>query len=608
MSDSITSFATFTSENLNYSWPYITVPDFDRRGERALKEAYLEMVAFSPLVSHEDRHEWALYSANNHGWLGGNSASHGIASEIYRLDDSTGQPEVDSTRQFMAPMWQTTPKPHDPSLVNFNVLSEPMYDGIFRTMREFNHMAWTAVYQDDHIARTFFDPVQHDEHHNHHAEHLGMGTRHEEGEEGQSSGHGEDHSDVTSSHAVDPESDMQGDNHDSTSSSNMDHMNHEEDHSSMTSHEMSLSETAMPSETAMNVEDHSSVSSHNMSLVGETVVPSEMDVHGDEHSSMSPQAISPETPVPSETVMHGDDHSGHRDLANENSHSVHDNSHQASSSGELWAFTRPHSVVMAPVYDSFSQENRSLSGIIHGILAWEFYLTDLLPPAISGILVVLQNSCDQKFTFVLEGAHAEFIGDGDLHDPSYDDLYQDIDLASSFVGEEDPESFDQCFYSMRVYPSKKFQATFESSDTEKFIALFMVVFSMLALFFLVFVIFVQRRQRKVMGVATRTTAILSNLFPEEVRDRIMEQAEAQAKGETEGMGEDDEANLNLKNLLQKSNTFPFFTANGTTNDHGGGNFTGGIHVLSDAPIADLYPHCTVSQGFGIVNYPRATQI
>ena len=624
MSDSITSFTAFTGEKLNYEWPYVTVPDFHVRGERALGEAYLEMVAFSPLVSHEASHDWALYSANNDGWLGGNNGSQGIASEIYLIDELTGHAEADSETSLMAPIWQTTPKPYDPSLVNYNVLSEPMYNSLFQAMVQVEHTTMSAVYRDGHVARKYFDPVEHDAHHNHHVEHLGgehLGTaetqvssEHGAHNEGGISGHDEDHSSIILSHASDTDAAGMHENHgDSEASANEDHGDHamhatsEEtempavsamDHSS---HTMS-DETQMPSTSAM---DHLEHDIHTMSNVTEMPTPSSLN-HTD-HTFMAMQFISEETAMPYETTTDRGDHttmpteatmnemghSGLRNLESEHSHasSNHGASQVTASPGKMWAFTRPHTLVMAPVYDSFDQENRSITGFIHGILGWEFYLTELLPPGISGIIVVLQNSCGEKFTFELEGPHAEFIGDGDLHDQSYDDLYEDVNLASTTSGINNPEDVDQCFYSIRIYPSKRFQATFKSDDTEKFVALFAIVFSALALFFFVFVLFVQRRQSKVMGVANRTTAIISNLFPEAVRERIMEQAQAQAKGTTNHTGEDEEANRNLKNLLLSPSSH--VSKDLKSSNFESDNLVDGIKVLHDAPIADLYPECSV---------------
>ncbi|CAB9499300.1 Receptor-type guanylate cyclase gcy [Seminavis robusta] len=304
-----------------------------------------------------------------------------------------------------------------------------------------------------------------------------------------------------------------------------------------------------------------------------------------------------------ETISH-DDHS-HDD------HDTDSNDHngvmtETSSLPNLsWAMARPHSLVMAPIYDSFDKNNRILVGAFHGILAWEFYLTDLLPPGVTGIIVVLQNTCEQSTSFELIGPHAEFLGDGDLHDPEFSDMVQVVDFGSIFLPEQGSAVANQCLYSLAIYPSKAFEETYSSNSTAQFVGLLAGIFAALGAFFFVFVWFVQRRQQKVMTVATRTTAIVSQLFPDAVRDRIMEQAESQAQREMEagrnGSSVDDRSNLkSLLNSGAKDYGTPGTTQMATVTADSAttrkGQLAGGIKILEDAPIADHYPETTVFFG------------
>ena len=47
---------------------------------------------------------------------------------------------------------------------------------------------------------------------------------------------------------------------------------------------------------------------------------------------------------------------------------------------------------------------------------WRTYLEDLLPPGADGIYVILENTCDQQYTYQVDGVNSRFIGHGDLHD------------------------------------------------------------------------------------------------------------------------------------------------------------------------------------------------
>ncbi|CAB9501130.1 Receptor-type guanylate cyclase gcy [Seminavis robusta] len=452
MSDTITSYSGSSASS---RWPFVTVPDFDRRGQRARVDAFIEMIAFSPLVTYEDRDRWSIFTAYDSDWIGANVT---VPQDIYRLHEDSGLP-VQEDNILMIPIWQTSPKPHNSSLINFNLLSNSLYYFLFNAMTESKHTALSAVYRHQYMYNRLFAPGQHDKSHK---------TIHE-------------------AHSYD---------------------------------------------TSATLDSSSSDSSADDVMID-----------------------------------------------------------------SLSAADFPHSVLMAPVYDSFNTSNQSLAGVIHGILPWDKYLTELLPPGERGIHCILKNSCGQAFSFQINGPQANFLGEGDLHNPKYDNLVQEVDFGSTFLGKE-TRTYRQCFYTLAVYPTEEFEAKFHSEDKQKFMAILAAVFSALAIFFFIFVWFVQRRQQKVMSVAVRTNSILSNLFPDNVRDRIMQQAEAQANREMDGdsmTGHD--SNSNLKSLLQEPAFVPGMvirkSVRGSISGSMRGNPVPGITILQDSPIADLYPDCTV---------------
>ena len=91
MSETITSYVGATPST---DWPFVSVPDFDRRGKRARHEAYIEMIGFSPLVTYEERHRWAIFSAYDHHEETAetkDTIKATIGNAIYRVDEETGQ-------------------------------------------------------------------------------------------------------------------------------------------------------------------------------------------------------------------------------------------------------------------------------------------------------------------------------------------------------------------------------------------------------------------------------------------------------------------------------------------------------------------------------------
>ena len=86
-------------------------------------------------------------------------------------------------------------------------------------------------------------------------------------------------------------------------------------------------------------------------------------------------------------------------------------------------------------------------------------------------------------------------------------------------------------FTKTVYPSDEFHANYESHKPILYTAAVVLVFFCTTMVFVLYDIFVQRRQQKVMGTAMKTTAIVQSLFPKEVTKRLMAEAEEKVKEE-----------------------------------------------------------------------------
>jgi hypothetical protein len=96
----------------------------------------------------------------------------------------------------------------------------------------------------------------------------------------------------------------------------------------------------------------------------------------------------------------------------------------------------PHSFLMHPVYPYFSQdmtayEMDDLVGFLVVMLPWDSYFANVLPESVNGIMVVLHNTCGDHCTYQLNGPEAIFLGEGDLHDTSYD--CTEVETHNSFI-------------------------------------------------------------------------------------------------------------------------------------------------------------------------------
>jgi hypothetical protein len=97
----------------------------------------------------------------------------------------------------------------------------------------------------------------------------------------------------------------------------------------------------------------------------------------------------------------------------------------------------PTSSMVYPVFSDFS-ENRTLAGVLNSNLYWSFYFEDILPPTVRGIIAILENSQNQSFTYLINGPDAEYLGEGDMHEPQYDDMVVSLDVSSIVKAEASP--------------------------------------------------------------------------------------------------------------------------------------------------------------------------
>ena len=83
-------------------------------------------------------------------------------------------------------------------------------------------------------------------------------------------------------------------------------------------------------------------------------------------------------------------------------------------------------------------------------------IEDLLPQTATGVVVVLDNTCNQSFTFRIDGPDASFLGEGDLHDTKYDHMEVSTEYGGYLQRTPDVD-LGGCFYRVRVYPSQEME-------------------------------------------------------------------------------------------------------------------------------------------------------
>jgi class 3 adenylate cyclase len=230
----------------------------------------------------------------------------------------------------------------------------------------------------------------------------------------------------------------------------------------------------------------------------------------------------------------------------------------------------PLSSFAYPVFDSFDLDTRKVVGVLGTMLYWRVYL-DVLPKDTRGIVCVLENSGNQTFTYQID-KEVKYLGVGDRHDREYDGFVESGDIATYI--EQTSSAATKSFtsvalntaysrYKIRIYPSNDTKKQHVDSNPLVLALLIIGVFLFSSSVFVLYTIAVARRQRIVMDRAVASSAIVSSLFPSQVRDQIYQETAAEAK------------------TLQE-------TADCTTDEERGDRPMG-----KGRPIAEVFEHTTV---------------
>jgi hypothetical protein len=199
-----------------------------------------------------------------------------------------------------------------------------------------------------------------------------------------------------------------------------------------------------------------------------------------------------------------------------------------------------------PIFDKFHGDDRTVVAFLGADIFWQDYLTDILPNNAKGIYVVIENSLGEIFTYEIIGQNVEFIEDGDLHDKAYDSMevtflfgehLQEPITSESYTGAPLYGGFIQ--YTFHIYPSQQLEDTYVTNRPIAYTVVTIAIFLFTAFIFVIYNCLVERRQKLVMNTAIKSDAIVSSLFPSQVKERLYENGEDKT---VHGKESDDDGN------------------------------------------------------------------
>ena len=182
-------------------------------------------------------------------------------------------------------------------------------------------------------------------------------------------------------------------------------------------------------------------------------------------------------------------------------------------------------------------------GILASSVYWRDFIRDILPNGSDGLVAVFSSSCHPTFTYAIDGPEVTFVGTVDAHDHNYDNMAESFlvsDLAQQFVGQTTysgvPMDTENCPVTVTIYPSETFEDRFVSNDAGLFAIIVASTFVFTSLIFVLYDWASERRQAVVLTSAIKSNAIVTSLFPSNVRDRMYKADESNQTGTTQFVG------------------------------------------------------------------------
>jgi hypothetical protein len=245
-----------------------------------------------------------------------------------------------------------------------------------------------------------------------------------------------------------------------------------------------------------------------------------------------------------------------------------------------------HTFLMQPLYFDFSNtKTQDLVGYVLTIFSWKDIFESIIHSDDRGIALVLSSTCGNSLTFHTSTRQTTM---GDLHDSDFDNLAVSLDLGTS-LSEDSEEEFDHCSYRATAYPTAELQDSFLSSTPWLYGVLAVLLFFFTTVVFGLYDFFVYRRQRELIVKAERTNKLVSELFPSNVKDRLLDDGgSVMRKGSTHF----DRGSMNRASSMRSIDGF----ATDMTLVSRTGSVSNRINPYQSRPIADLFPSATVMFG------------
>lgn len=210
--------------------------------------------------------------------------------------------------------------------------------------------------------------------------------------------------------------------------------------------------------------------------------------------------------------------------------------------------SEPISMIVYPIYDAVEtvrfdgSQAQSPVGVLNFGLFWRELIRDVVTTG--ALTVVFTDTCGPPLTYALSGPTAIYLGPDDVHNAKFNYLGQSFPLNDSMtsIRESDrgstytgvPVSDDYCPRTIHLYPSQELQDQYATTQPAIFALVVASIFLFTSLVFLAYDRLVARRQRIVKHRDLASGAIVSSLFPNQVRQQLYNNLQGEIDGSRRG--------------------------------------------------------------------------
>lgn len=152
---------------------------------------------------------------------------------------------------------------------------------------------------------------------------------------------------------------------------------------------------------------------------------------------------------------------------------------------------------------------------------------NILPANEGPILIRLENTCGETYSYELIGENAKYVRDEVHYRPEFDSMAVTADFGSFGIdyATENLTQSGSCAYSLTVFPTKEVAAKFITKRPLLYSIGVALIFLFTSTIFVIYDSLVRRRERTVVETAVAHGAIVSSLFPKSFRDKMVKGSE-----------------------------------------------------------------------------------